>query len=327
MSVGVREHQVHVVSEETYGTDPVVGTPSTWLDVTECMIAPEYELLESEVIRATHSGNAHQMIQSHNTVKLAGYLSGKSGAAGTGPDIAALLKAANFAETLIAVTSAGYKPVTVSDDMTLVPSATIYHYLKESNGQARLQKAHGVRGNATFTFEQGKRAMWSFEGKGLFSELGALAAAPSLPTAYSGGKAPFMCVGIVATLGGTPYDLRKVEIGTNWGLEDRRDWAGPSTLKEVYLKRGSGSRMGGSTDFLTAAILDHVLGNYGSSAQLALSITLTNGTDTLVITAPKVQLGQWTRQAGNLQSYAVPFFLCGDFASGGGDNDMQLLFT
>lgn len=327
MSVAVREHQVHVVSETTYGTDPVTPPPSTWLDVTECAIAPEYELLESELVRASHSGSPHQMIPSHNTVKMAGYLSGKSGLAGTGPDIAPLLKASNFLETLIASTSAGYKPVTVSDDMTRVPSATIYQYIKESNGQARLQKCHGVRGNLSLVLEQGKRAMWSFEGRGLFSELGALAASPALPTAYSGGKVPFMCIGIVCTLGGTAYPLRKIELATNWGPEDRRDWAGSASLKEVYLKRGSGSRIGGSTDFLTAAILDHVLANYGTSAQMALSITLTNGTDTLVITAPKVQLGQWTRQAGNLHSFAVPFFLNGDFATGGGDNDLQLLFT
>lgn len=327
MSVAVREQQIHVVSETTYGTDPVTPPPTTWLDVLEPMIEPQHELLEDERVRAVHSGNPHQMIPSHNNVAFGGYLSGKSGLAGTGPDIAAILKACNLAETLVASTSAAYKPVTVSDDMALVPSLTVYQYLKESNGQARLQKCHGVRGNMTLTLEQGRRAAWRFEGRGLFQELGALAAAPALPTAYSGAKVPFLCVGIVCTIGGTAYPLRKIELSTGWTLEERRDWAGTALLKQLYLKRGSGARIGGSLEFLNAAILDHVLTNYGASALMALSITLTNGTDTLVISAPALQLGQWARQAGNLHAFSVPFFLNGDFASAGGDNDFQLLYT
>lgn len=327
MSVAVREHQVHVVSEDDYGVDPVTPPPSTWLDVTECLIAPEYSLLEGEQIRAVHSGNPHTMIASHNAVTLGGYMSGKSGAAGTAPDIAPILKACGFAETIVASTSAGYKPVTVSDDQTIVPSLTIYQYIKEADGQARLQKCHGVRGNLTCTLEQGRRAAWRMEGRGLFSELGALAAAPSLPTSYSGGKVPFMVIGVTCTIGGVAYAARKIEFGSNWSIEERPDWSGTAIIKQFYLKRGSGSRMGGSLEFMTSAILTDILSKYGTSAQLALSITLSNGTDTLVISGPKLQLGQWTRQAGNLHTYSVPFFLCGDFASGGGDNDLQLLYT
>jgi hypothetical protein len=322
-----REMLVHMISEATYGDDPVVGTPSAFMAMISCDITPVREFRQDASVRGVHSPGKHISLASHCDVSMEFYLTGRSGAAGTAPAWAPLLKAANFKEVINAGVSVSYKPVTITDDMGVVPSCTIYKYHKLGNGQAMLQKAHGVRGNLTITVEHGQRIRVKFEGKGLYNELAAPAAAPSNPTAYAGDSAGLLAQGIVATLDAEPLPLESFELATNWTVEPLSTWSGPANVDCFKLKRGDDSAIGGSFNYKSRALLEYVIAQYQLDSVLPLAIEATNGVATVEINAPALQLGQYAKTAGNIYSFAQPYWLRGDFGNTSGEDDVEFLFS
>lgn len=322
-----REMLVHVISEAVYGTDPTVGTPSVWLAVISCVIQEVREFRQDQSVRGVHSPGRHISMPSHCDVSIEGYLTGRAGAAGTPPAWAPMLKAANLKETIDVGVGVSYNPVTITDDMAVVPSMTLYKYQKMSNGQVMLQKASGIRGNLTFTFEHGQRIKFKFEGKGLYSEWADPASAPANPTAYSGDGAGMLAQGMVATLEAEPLPLETFELATNWTLEENRTMTGATNLDSVKPKRGEDSAAGGSFGFRARSLLLFCLTNYRLDSAMALSLAASNANATITLTAPAVQLGQFAPTPGNIYSFSVPFWLRGDFGTSSGEDDFTLAFT
>jgi len=75
-----------------------------------------------------------------------------SGTAGTAPEIGAVLRACGFDETIVAVTSVTYTPVSTS-----IESCTLYVY---RDGKQKI--VTGCRGNVSFNFEAGAHGKASF---------------------------------------------------------------------------------------------------------------------------------------------------------------------
>ncbi|WP_194720822.1 phage tail tube protein [Noviherbaspirillum malthae] len=126
--------------ETVYGTDP---TPTALANAILCRaITPQpisAEYAERTLIRPFFGSNGSLPAAVHAECEFEVELAG-SGAAGTAPKWAPLLRACGFAETLTASTSAVYAPVTNGAE-----SATLWYHL-----DGILHKINGARGTVAF---------------------------------------------------------------------------------------------------------------------------------------------------------------------------------
>lgn len=302
-----------VLSEVTYGLDPFgAGPPANYQAFRSLNINPVHNQIESPRATWTASGEKSCGLSSHNDVAWEMPFGGKIGAAGTDPAWAALLQASGFKKTVVPATSVTFRPNT-QNDQTDTPSAAFWHYLRmlEQNN-AYLLKARGYRGNATIRLTVGEEAVISGQGMALYDAWPTLQiAAPTAPSSYQGAG----CMVVQRTVllaGAVPYPVESIEYTTNWAItEIRTGEVGKGTLSKVLLTRPtSGSRMGGSlrlADGLTA--LQDLVSKWQAGTQVVAVTTLTNGTDTSVLTAPNLQFGQPAGAQEGVFKFDVPFYL------------------
>lgn len=151
--------------EETYGSDitPAVGTND--IDASNIVINYRGEKLDRDLQRESLSPEnpviGKKSIEISFTCELKG-----SGSAGTAPQIADLLEACGFSESVDAGSSVVYAPASTGHK-----SVTIYLYdvQVESSGNYRLHKITGARGNANLIFEAGQIARVEFTFQGLYN--------------------------------------------------------------------------------------------------------------------------------------------------------------
>lgn len=311
MAREVRERAVSFESESTYGTDVISGSPTAFFKVVgdSPIVSPQRVVVESEEVCAVHDGIEHQSFASHNDASFSIYLRGKESAAGDAPLWAALLMATGAEETITASTSAAYTWVTYHTP-SVAPSMTLYEDVFYTDGTARRFIAPGQYGNMVLTAEMDTYATVAYTGMGLFQQGASSTSSISLPGSYDGSKPRLICRNLVVSIGGSNYALRSFDLNTNWSLEEDRSMSGSSSLDAVYLKRASGSRMGGTLDFADVDLFEAILSAYGTDAQLAMTATWDDGTDTVVL-SQTIQLGQYTRSGGSLGSFSVPYFVVG----------------
>jgi hypothetical protein len=141
-------------TETTYGVDP---TPAA---ATHAVLVRNPQLA-SEDLRMNERGAIRQSIgqlQKINGGRLARFtfeceVKG-SGTAGTAPEIGPLLEACGMDETIVAVTSVTYQPVSTNHE-----SVTIYYY----EGGRKRHILRGCRGTVTFRLEAGGIMFAAFE--------------------------------------------------------------------------------------------------------------------------------------------------------------------
>lgn len=322
-NLDVREKNLSIESETAYGTDVIAGSPEVYFSVIgdAPTTSPQRVVIEDESVKAFHSGNPHKTYASHNDIAFETYLRGKSGAAGTASAQSAILKASGFDEELDTGDST-YKPIT-HHTMATAPSMTVYEDVFNTAGTARRAITTGVYGNATFTLEMDTFARLSFAGIGLFGQLAEPASTtPAALSATDGGKPPLVVRGLTLTIDSDTYCVQAMELSTNWSVEEDRGACGASSLKQVILKRGAASRIGGSLTFRDPALLTKILASYGADAIYDYSAVLSNGTDTVTISG-KLQFGQYERTGGNLMNYSVPYFCLPNT----GNDDISIVYT
>lgn len=86
-----------------------------------------------------------------------------SGTAGTAPAIGRLLKACGFGETVVAVTSVTYAPIS---DITAIPTLTIAAYVDGVRKQLR-----GARGNVKYSAKDGEIGVFEFTFVGVYDSV------------------------------------------------------------------------------------------------------------------------------------------------------------
>lgn len=319
----VREHAVACHTEATEGTDPTSNTPSNWIATLGDgpKVQPQLLPVLDESVRAHHSGLPHKMVPSHSDVTLPAYVRGKESAAGDAPIWNDILLAAGFDETLNAATSAVYKLVT-HHTMAVAPSMTVFEERLFDDGESRLFESNAVRGNLTFTLEMDTFASYTFEGKGTYNAPGSKGSATiTASSTYDADKSPLVVRNMTLSYDSSNYCVESLELGTRWALEEVRGTCGNNSLDHIRLERNE--RAGGSMTFNDTSLWDAILTAYGTDAVAALSITLSDGTDTVVIEGD-IQFDQYTRDGGNVGRFSVPFV----FVDGGsGDDDITITFT
>lgn len=318
-----------VEAETTYGTDTISpGPPAAYQAFRAINIVPTINTIESPRATFSASGEKHCQLKSHNAVTWEMPFAGKTGAAGTAPAFDAFLGAAGFKKTVVADTSVSYKPNT-QNDMTDTPSATIWMYrMMLDAATAYLFKARGYRGNITVTMAIGEEAVIAGEGMALYdAHPTSTVAKPTAPTSYQGASC-MVVTQLVMTVGGTSYPVENFEFSSGWAMTEIRtgDSVGGGTLSQVLLTRPmSGGRLTGSLSLVDggAAVVDMIT-KWTAGTQATLSATLTNGTDTITITAPNIQFGQPSGTEEGVVKYDVPLY----FNRGtSGDDELVITFT
>ena len=124
MALSMKKILLLVKQEVTSGTDAI---PTAALNAIMCRaITPQLinaEFVDRTFIRPYKGGDSKIAVGVHRVLECEVELAG-SGAAGTAPKWAPMLKACGFAETITASTSAVYDPVSAGE-----PTVTIYGYL------------------------------------------------------------------------------------------------------------------------------------------------------------------------------------------------------
>lgn len=326
-----KEKLVAIASEVTFATDAVGATPTVFEQTITCSILDRRTPLADEADRGSASPGAMDTTPSHNEVTIEQYLFGKSGAAGTGPSNLPLWLACGFKQTVVPATSLALTPNTNSSDMATSPSATVKSWELTTDGEAMLSTALGFRGNAQIILQLQQRARVRFEGRATYTKKSNKAAhGLTLPTEYSGEKCPLVVTGITFEIDGTEFQLVNAELSTNWEVVEDRTATASTSIDDIHLRRPKGQYMVLSVDFLRTEDLEVVLAKYSDTAcdsSLTVNAVLGDGTDTVTITAPRGFFGDYTRTDGATVEFAVPISLAGNYGTGTGDDELQILYT
>jgi len=331
MSVKQLKHfLVAMKSEATRGVDAWgASAPSAgdWVSAYEADATEKMVEVQDMSVRPWASQLRHSVYGSHVDVSLQIPVRGKSGAAGTAATAAidAAIKAAGNRAVVAASTSVTYGPRTFHTQ-ALCPSVSLYIAYFYTDGTVRVHRVLGVVFNEFKIVAAAKAPlMYSFVGKGRYAELAAAAsAAPTNPAAYSGGKALMLSQGGTLVVGSeTGIAFTAFELASVWDLNADETLTSAIETKDFDLTRGT--RPSGSLAFKSSAHLEYFLAQRRLASALALSAVWSNGSDTITITAPAVQLGEVGKAPGNIWSFPVPFYCCAGTEAG--DDDFAIRYT
>ncbi len=189
--------------ESTYNTDavPVIGTDAVYVE------NPSWSNEGARMIDRNNVGSGALDTSrkiyggSLQTVAFDVEIKG-SGAAGTAPELGAMLRACGLSETVVASTSVTYAPVD-----TGLESGTIYYY---QDGKRKILT--GCRGNVSFNLTAGEvgKASFTFTGHvGTESD-------QTFPSASFDSTLPAAIVGLTSfALGGVSLEFTTLEFGLN----------------------------------------------------------------------------------------------------------------
>lgn len=159
MALLTRKRTILAKIETTYGTDPTPTGAANAILVRNMNVTPlNAELLNRDLVRP-YLGSSEQILANAYVgvdfeVEMAG-----SGAAGTAPAYGPLLKACGMSETLVALATATYTPVSSS-----FASVTIYY-----NVDGVLHKLTGCRGNVEIDIKARQIPVFKFTFTGLYN--------------------------------------------------------------------------------------------------------------------------------------------------------------
>ncbi len=170
-------------TEVTYGTDPTPSGAANAILVRSLDVTPlDADIVSRDLVRP-YMGNFEQIIAAERVmvtfeVELQG-----SGTAGTAPAVGPLLRACGLSETIVALTSVTYAPVSSSFD-----SVTLYFQAQDSvSTTSPLHKITGARGNVELMASVKGLPVLKFTMTGLYN---ATADAANLTADYTAFKTP-----------------------------------------------------------------------------------------------------------------------------------------
>jgi len=137
------------------------------------------------------------------------------------------------------------------------------------------------------------------------------------------------CKGMTVTYDSTAMPVSALELNLNQTVTRVRTVNGSGTVAKVLLNKAGDARVTGSFDLQdTDAAFELVRDAMAGDTDAALAVSVGNGTDTIALAAPKVQIMPYSYGSNdNIQTYSVPFALVGDFTDLAGDNDFTLAYT
>jgi hypothetical protein len=282
--------------ESTYGTDPVPAAATDAILVNNLQIRIDAQLLTREFLRANLSRLSAVVGKKTVQIDFETEIKG-SGAAGTAARHGVLHRACGMSETIVAVTSVTYAPISTGFE-----SVTIYAYM-----DGIVHKISGCYGTFKISEKVGEfgKFMWSFKG---------LYVAP-IDAAIAGGAVfdttkPQMIQSLGLTLGGYQVIASALELDMGVEVSERLDLNSAEGLKALQVTNRA---VGGSIDPEAVAEATHAFwAAFKNATEEALAGNLIGAVagNKVAITAPKVQYEApgWADRSGN-RIYNIPIRL------------------
>lgn len=296
--------------ETTYGTDPTPTGAANAIRVEDLKI----EIISRKIVRnyvipfmgKRSQVNAGEGLKITFKTELKG-----SGTAGTAPEIGPLLRASNFTETLVAVTSATYAPNSSLDG---AESITIYFYL-----DGLLHKLLGCRGDFNVEANAGGLAMIAWEFTGIYA--GPTDAANASPTLNATIPPRFLSAAFAIDSYAAIIDNLKINIGNEIAKRPSAN-AATGILSYIIKQRG----VTGSIDPEVPTLATKSFWNLWSQNTLAALTAAVGATagNICTITAPKVQVDdlKYSERDGIL-THDLPLI----FTPNAGNDEVVFAFT
>lgn len=220
--------------ESSYNTDPTPDAANDAVLVESLSWANEsLKMVERKPIKSTFGKEQSIYAGTLKKISIACEIKG-SGAAGTAPEIGALLQICGLSETVSAGVSVTYAPTSTP---TAHKSATIYYYQ-----DGTLRKLTGCRGDASFTIAAGDKLMANFEITG--HQSGTLADSAIVTPTYDG-TLPVKLIGLSSSVGTYAAVITKLEMKLNNQLAMPGDINGADGFSEIRI---TGRDINGSLD-------------------------------------------------------------------------------
>ncbi len=295
--------------ETTYGTD-ATPTGTDALLVSSPSLKVDGNLLVRDYVRSTLSPIGHVVGRKNVTVTFETELKG-SGAAGTAPEIDALLRGCGMHPTVVASTSVTYDPVSTGAE-----SITMYVYF-----DGLMHKVVGCRGSFSFNLEAGSygKFSWTFEGKYAKPTDTPMAT----PTFNATKPVPVLSAGFTVGSYGSgcinAFSFDMATTITRGGCMNSSDGYGDSMLVS---RDPNGS-------FDPEAVLiatEDFWGDWESSADKSITCSIGTAAGNIVtINVPQAEYREVNYgDREGIRTYEIPFTATG---TGAGDDEIQLVFT
>jgi hypothetical protein len=234
-----------------------------------------------------------------------------SGTAGTAPALGKLLQGCGFGETLVAVTSATYKPASAS-----IASLTVAGYV-----DGVCKKIWGARGNVQLKLKAGSPGALHFTFTGADFSVTDVALL-STGVAYESTKPPaFLSASLTVDSYAALLDSLTIDMGNKIAL--RKDANSGSGHKSAVIA-GRSPKITIDPEFVLVAAYDFY-GKWRSGNEGALTCALTGAAGNIcTITAPKVQyVGVSDQEREGIQVVGID----GRLNRNAGDDELQIAFT
>ncbi len=312
--MGLRQKALILAKEEaTYGTDSVPTNSANALPAYNPTIKFVGAAVDRNFVRETISpapgllGSRYCELTFETEIYT-------NGAAGTAPRYADLLEACSMSETIVAVTSATYKPNSLG---TTAKSVTLYAYF-----DGRVHKLTGCVGNVELLFKAGEpaRLKWTF--RGLFS-LPTDVSVPA-PTFETGFNSPPKALGVNLTYNSlTTFAAQQISINLGNQLANRVDINATHGYKGFVVVDRQGTASFNPEAFVVATY--DIWTDWINATLRQLSLVLGSGAGNVcTITCPKLEvmdINQGDRDG--VEVFEVPFKL----AYNAGDDELSIAFT
>lgn len=298
--------------ETVYNTDsvPVAGTNAVLIEELKWAFA-NIRTHERNPVRS--SLTMLSPIYAGSLISVSGKCEIKgSGAAGTPPEIAPLLRGSGWKETIVALTSVTYKPSSVQSDHK---SQSQYFY-----DDGLLLKLTGARGKCSFDLSVGKPPMVHFDFTGHFVSITDVA----LPTATYGSTLPSMLLNVPFTVGSYAAVISKLAFDLGITLSIPENLAAVDGYGEVQI---TGRKPTGSFNPQRVAVATKdFIGTWRAGNSLALDTGVIGSVagNRLQVTMPAIAYTDAGRGNQNaVGTYEMKF----QAAESAGDDDISLAFT
>lgn len=307
-----RRGLVLVKRETTYGTDAAPTAAADAVLAGSPIVRIDGQIITRQNLESTLSRRAHVVGRTLANFEFTTELKG-SGAAGTAPEVGPCWRAAGFSETLVALTSATYQPVSSGFD-----SATVWMYM-----DGIIHKITGAFIDWEVMAPAGAYGSIRWRGIGLYN---APVDGGVVAGTYDTTKPVIIGAASTFSLGAYAAIAESVQLRGGNVIEERRDLNALEGLKALQI---TGREIGGSANPEAVTEATHSFwANFKAGTEVAMVLTIGSAAGNIfkVLTASKVQYGApaWGARGGN-RIYDLPLHV--NRVAEAGDDELKIEYT
>lgn len=343
-----RAGRVMIESESSYGTDAVQAIfDNTSKDIIYQVVGDDISIenqisnVQRSETTASTAALPEKRFKSHNEISMTLPLLPFESSDAETPHYSAALKAMNFSEDLTGTDKGVYSLQT--DEQS---SATIYYWQKDTAGKARLHYALGCYLTGTIQGEVGGLASIDVSGQGLYQQMttsrdyfnsngnialdkngNSISSRDASVAEKRAQQTPFRVRNMTLTIGSTTYEVTSFSVTLGLQQDQKSKVQAKNSVSRIVQGREPDGQQiemelaEGSTAF------DDALSKAENGNRASFNAQLTNGTDTLDIDCPNVQLRQPTEsEKDQFVAWTIAGKISGDHSNLDADGEIKLTY-